>query len=224
VASLRPGEYAALVVSDTGHGMDRVTLDRVFEPFFTTKGVGQGTGLGLSTVYGIVKQSGGFIWVYSEPGLGTTFKVYFPVVATSAGAEDLREPTPTARENETVLVAEDEAMVRGIMARTLRDCGYNVLEAVDGRAALDLLEAQAGRVSLIVADVVMPDLGGREMAARLAERWPEVPVRFTSGYTGMDVVRRGLLDEGREFLQKPLAPEALARKVREMVDARAIKR
>ena len=224
VDSLRPGEYVALVVSDTGHGMDRVTLDRVFEPFFTTKGVGQGTGLGLSTVYGIVKQSGGFIWVYSEPGLGTTFKVYFPVMTTSPGAANLREPAPAARENETVLVAEDEAMVRGIMARTLRDCGYNVLEAADGRAALEILEAQGGDVSLIVADVVMPDLGGREMAARLAERWPEVPVLFTSGYTGMDVVRRGLLDEGHEFLQKPLAPEALARKVREMVDARAIKR
>ena len=224
VDSLSPGEYAALVVSDTGHGMDRVTLERVFEPFFTTKGVGQGTGLGLSTVYGIVKQSGGFIWVYSEPGLGTTFKLYFPVVPTSPGTADPREPAPTARAGETVLVAEDEAMVRGIMARTLRDCGYNVLEAADGRAALDILEAEAGGVSLIVADVVMPDLGGREMAARLAERWPDVPVLFTSGYTGMDVVSRGLLEEGREFLQKPLAPEALARKVREMVDTRAIKR
>ena len=224
VDSLRPGEYAALVVSDTGHGMDRATLERVFEPFFTTKGVGEGTGLGLSTAYGIVKQSGGFIWVYSEPGLGTTFKLYFPVVTTSPGATDLREPAPTARDNETVLVAEDEAMVRGIMARTLRDCGYNVLEAANGRAALDSLEAEAGRISLIVADVVMPDLGGREMAARLAERWPDVPVLFTSGYTGLDVVRRGLLDEGREFLQKPLAPEALARKVREMVDATVIKR
>ena len=219
VDSLRPGPYAALVVSDTGHGMDRATLGRVFEPFFTTKGVGQGTGLGLSTVYGIVKQSGGFIWVYSEPGLGTTFKLYFPVARTSPGAADRREPAPTARDNETVMVAEDEAMVRSIMARTLRDCGYNVLEAANGQAALDILEAEAGRVSLIVADVVMPDLGGREMAARLAERWPDVPVLFTSGYTGMDVVRRGLLDEGREFLQKPLAPEALARKVREMVDA-----
>jgi PAS domain S-box-containing protein len=223
VDSLRPGEYAALVVSDTGHGMDRVTLSRVFEPFFTTKGVGQGTGLGLSTVYGIVKQSGGFIWVYSEPGLGTTFKVYLPVVTASAGAVDIREPAPAARENETVLVAEDESMVRGIMARTLRDCGYTVLEAADGRAALEILEARAGQVNIIVADVVMPDLGGREMAAQLAERWPAVPVLFTSGYTGMDVVRRGLLDEGHEFLQKPLAPEALARKVREMVDARATK-
>jgi nitrogen-specific signal transduction histidine kinase/ActR/RegA family two-component response regulator len=222
VESLKPGEYAALVVSDTGHGMDRVTLDRVFEPFFTTKGVGQGTGLGLSTAYGIVKQSGGFIWVYSEPGLGTTFKLYFPVT-TSLVETDLREPLPTARDNETVLVAEDEAMVRAIIARTLRDCGYSVLEAADGRAALDLLQAEAGRINLVVADVVMPDLGGREMAARLAEQWPDVPVLFTSGYTGMDVVRRGLLEEGREFLQKPLAPEALARKVREMLDTSVIK-
>jgi PAS domain S-box-containing protein len=219
VDSLRPGPYAVLVVSDTGHGMDRATLSRVFEPFFTTKGVGQGTGLGLSTVYGIIKQSGGFIWVYSEPGLGTAFKLCFPLASASPSSADTREPPPTARNNETVIIAEDEAMVRTIMARTLRDCGYTVLEAADGRAALDLLEAQPGEVSLVIADVVMPDLGGREMAARVAERWPDVPVLFTSGYTGMDVVRRGLLDEGREFLQKPLAPEALARKVREMVDA-----
>jgi CheY-like chemotaxis protein len=122
-----------------------------------------------------------------------------------------------------VLVAEDEEMVRGIMARTLRDCGYRVLEAADGRAALNILEAEGGRVSLVVADVVMPDLGGRELAAQLAQRWPDLPVLFTSGYTGLDVVRRGLLDEARDFLQKPLAPEGLARKVREMVDAKASK-
>ena len=224
VESLRPGEYAALVVSDTGHGMDRATLGRIFEPFFTTKGVGQGTGLGLSTVYGIVKQSGGFIWVYSEPDLGTTFKVYFPVVITPPDAADHRAPSPTARGDETVLVAEDEEMVRGIMARTLRDCGYKVLEAPDGRVALEILKAEAGRVNLVIADVVMPDLGGRELAAQLAQSWPNLPVLFTSGYTGLDVVRRGLLDEGREFLQKPLAPEELARKVREMVDAQATKR
>jgi PAS domain S-box-containing protein len=223
VDSLRPGEYAALVVSDTGHGMDQATLGRIFEPFFTTKSVGQGTGLGLSTVYGIVKQSGGFIWVYSEPDLGTTFKLYFPVMTVSPGGADLRVPTPAARGDETVLVAEDEHMVRGIMARTLRDCGYHVLEAADGREALEILKTETGRVSLVVADVVMPDLGGRDLAAQLAERWPDLPVLFTSGYTGLDVVRRGLLDEGREFLQKPLAPEALARKVREMMDAKVPK-
>jgi CheY-like chemotaxis protein len=223
VESLKPGPYAALVVSDTGHGMDSDTIARIFEPFFTTKGVGQGTGLGLSTVYGIVKQSGGFVWAYSEPGHGTTFKVYFPAVTSPPGLAAVRMPIPGAHTDEVVLIAEDEAMVRSIMARTLRDCGYVVLEAGDGREVLERMEAEGGRIDLIVADVVMPGLGGRELSARLAERWPEVPVLFTSGYTGLDVVRRGLLEEGREFLQKPLDPEALARKVREMVDARASK-
>jgi CheY-like chemotaxis protein len=223
VATLKPGEYVALIVGDTGHGMDRATLGRIFEPFFTTKAVGQGTGLGLSTVYGIVKQSGGFIWVYSEPGMGTTFKVYLPAVANPLDPAADRAPSPAALPDETVLVAEDEEMVRSIMARTLRDCGYSVLEAADGIQALDMVSDRDGRISLIVADVVMPGLGGREMASRLAEHWPDIPVLFTSGYTGMDVIRRGLLDEGHEFLQKPLAPEALARKVREMVDARATK-
>jgi two-component system, cell cycle sensor histidine kinase and response regulator CckA len=224
VETLRPGLYVTLVVNDTGHGMDRETMDRIFEPFFTTKGVGQGTGLGLSTVYGIVKQSGGFIWAYSEPRLGTAFKLYFPAVSSSADTDAMPTPTPRARADEVVLVAEDEPMVRSIMARTLSDCGYTVLEAADGQEALALVESRAGQVSLIVADVVMPDMGGREMAARLGERWPEVPVLFTSGYTGLDVVRRGLLEEGREFVQKPLDPEALARKVRDMVDASATKR
>jgi PAS domain S-box-containing protein len=223
VESLKPGPYAALVVSDTGHGMDSDTIARIFEPFFTTKGVGQGTGLGLSTVYGIVKQSGGFVWAYSEPGHGTTFKVYFPAVTSPPELAAVRMPIPGAHTDEVVLIAEDEAMVRSIMARTLRDCGYVVLEAGDGREVLERMEAEGGRIDLIVADVVMPGLGGRELSARLAERWPEVPVLFTSGYTGLDVVRRGLLEEGREFLQKPLDPEALARKVREMVDARASK-
>lgn len=222
VETLEPGEYAALVVTDTGHGMDRATLGRIFEPFFTTKGVGQGTGLGLSTVYGIVKQSGGFIWVYSEPGLGTTFKLYFPLVVPSVEAGVSRIPAPPGRLEEVVLIAEDEPMVRSIMARTLRDCGYSVLEAADGTQALEVVEAQTGRISLIVADVVMPDMGGRIMASQLASRWPDIPVLFTSGYTGMEVVRRGLLEEGREFIQKPLAPEALARKVREMMDARSV--
>jgi PAS domain S-box-containing protein len=221
VETLAPGDYAALVVTDTGSGMDRTTLARVFEPFFTTKPVGQGTGLGLSTVYGIVKQSGGFIWVYSEPGLGTTFKLYFPLVSSLPETVAPLLASPPGRSDELILIAEDEPMVRDIMARTLRDCGYAVAEAADGRQALDLVESKQGRVNLIVADVVMPDMGGREMASRLADRWPDVPVLFTSGYTGLDVVHRGLLEEGREFLQKPLAPEALARKVREMVDAKS---
>jgi PAS domain S-box-containing protein len=218
--TMEPGDYAALVVTDTGHGMDQETLNRIFEPFFTTKGVGEGTGLGLSTVYGIVKQSGGFIWVYSEAGLGTTFKLYFPLVTSLGTATTHLEPTAPGRADEVVLVVEDEPMVRNIMARTLRDCGYYVLEAGGGHEALAIFEGQNVKINLIVADVVMPDMSGRQMAARVAERWPDVPVLFTSGYTGHEVVRRGLMEEGREFIQKPLAPEALARRVREMMDAR----
>jgi two-component system, cell cycle sensor histidine kinase and response regulator CckA len=199
--------------------MDRSTLARIFEPFFTTKNVGEGTGLGLSTVYGIVKQSGGFIWAYSEPGLGTTFKLYFPCVAPAQEPSAPLLPSRSGSKSEVVLVAEDEPMVRGIMARTLRDCGYAVLEAATGKEALDVIAAEEGRLSLLIADLVMPEMGGREMAARAAQQWPAIPVLFTSGYTGLDVVRRGLLEEGREFVQKPLAPEELARKVRELVDA-----
>jgi PAS domain S-box-containing protein len=221
VDTLEAGEYAALIVTDTGHGMDRATLSRIFEPFFTTKGVGAGTGLGLSTVYGIVKQSGGFIWAYSEPGLGTTFKLYFPLAKSAPTLPPMEERAPGGRTEEVLLIAEDEPMVREIMARTLKECGYSVREAANGQEALQLLEAAPDQVNLIVADVVMPDMGGRDMAARVAERWPDIPVLFTSGYTGLDVVRRGLLEEGREFLQKPLDPETLARKVREMLDARA---
>ncbi|HYF38269.1 MAG TPA: PAS domain S-box protein [Gemmatimonadales bacterium] len=220
VETLQPGEYAALVVTDTGHGMDQLTLSRIFEPFFTTKPVGQGTGLGLSTVYGIVKQSGGFIWAYSEPGLGTTFKLYFPIVSSEVPVISEHQPSPAGRSEEVVLIAEDEPMVRSIMARTLRECGYTVLEAADGQQALEVLKTEKRPISLIIADVVMPDMGGQEMARRLTEWMPGAPVLFTSGYTGLDVVSRGLLEPGREFLQKPLAPETLARKVREMVDAR----
>jgi two-component system, cell cycle sensor histidine kinase and response regulator CckA len=219
VETLKSGNYAALIVNDTGHGMDRETLSRVFEPFFTTKGVGQGTGLGLSTVYGIVKQSGGFVWAYSEPGLGSTFKLYFPVVPAVEPTIVSPDEPPLARPNEVVLIAEDESMVRAVMARTLRECGYAVLEASDGREALEMLVAAQGKVSLVIADVVMPGLAGRELASRLSEGWPNVPVLFTSGYTGQDVVQRGLLEDGRDFIQKPIAPEPLIRKVREMVDA-----
>ncbi|HET6796456.1 MAG TPA: PAS domain S-box protein [Gemmatimonadales bacterium] len=220
VDTLQPGEFAALIVTDTGHGMDQDTLGKVFEPFFTTKGVGEGTGLGLSTAYGIVKQSGGFIWAYSEPGLGTTFKLYFPLIESSAGSVEGMLPVLPGQAEEVVLIVEDESMVRSIMARTLRESGYTVLEASDGREALELLDARGTAVSLVVADVVMRGMGGRELSTKLAERWPQVPVLFTSGYTGLDVVRRGLMEEGCEFIQKPLAPEALIRKVRQMVSSK----
>jgi PAS domain S-box-containing protein len=218
VETLVPGEYVALVVTDTGQGMDRATLARIFEPFFTTKTVGEGTGLGLSTVYGIVKQSGGFIWGYSEPGLGTTFKLYFPVVEAVREPPAAEPPTPPGRSTEVVVVVEDEPMVRQIMTRTLRDAGYAVLEASNGIEALAVLESEGGRVNLLIVDLVMPEMGGRELAGRVAERWSNIPQLFISGYTGMDVIQRGLLEEGREFLQKPLAPDELARRVRELIE------
>jgi PAS domain S-box-containing protein len=213
------GEYVQLAVSDSGVGMDRETQARIFEPFFTTKPVGQGTGLGLSTVYGIVKQSDGFVWVYSEPGVGTTFKVYLPRVGTG-DAMPLRPETGSAARGgtETLLIVEDEEMVRGLASRGLREHGYTVVEACHGADALRQLESLA-EVDLVISDVVMPEMGGRELGRRLASVRPSLPVLYMSGYTGEDVTQRGLLEPGAPFQQKPFAPEELARKVREMLDA-----
>jgi PAS domain S-box-containing protein len=215
---MKPGPYAMLMVSDTGRGMDRETLNRVFEPFFTTKDVGEGTGLGLSTVYGIVKQSGGFIWAYSEPGHGTAFKVYLPMISPSTGLAVGSPLGPAEGGKEVVLMAEDDSSVRGVLARTLRDYGYTVLEAADGAEALDVAARQSVPPDLLIADVVMPRINGRQLWRELAKRWPDLPVLFISGYTGYDAVSKGLLEDGSDFLQKPLDPEALARRVRVMMN------
>ncbi len=215
-----PGEYVAMVVTDTGAGMDRETLDHLFEPFFTTKPVGEGTGLGLATVYGIVKQSGGFISVYSNPGHGTSFRIYLPVAERGRQADRRGIPRGAGGGHETVLVAEDEPAVRAILARALREYGYVVLEARDGVHALAVAESNQEPPAIVIADVVMPTMGGKPLAEEIDRRWPGTPVLFTSGYTGADAVRRGLLDEGREFMQKPLEPEALAQQVRRILDLR----
>jgi two-component system cell cycle sensor histidine kinase/response regulator CckA len=213
------GPYIQLAVSDTGVGMDREVQARIFEPFFTTKPVGQGTGLGLSTVYGIVKQSGGFIWVYSEPGLGTTFKIYLPRVGAGIGAPTNGDRPPTAEGgSETILVVEDEEMVRGLASRSLREHGYTVLEARHGTDALRQLDSRPSGVDLVITDVVMPEMGGRELGRRLKSLRPSMPVLFMSGYTGADVIQRGLMDPDAPFQQKPFGPDGLARKVREMLD------
>jgi two-component system, cell cycle sensor histidine kinase and response regulator CckA len=193
-------------------------VERAFEPFFTTKPIGVGTGLGLATVYGIVKQSGGYIWGYSEPGQGTTFKIYLPLVGGMLTERDGHGSVPVALDGEAVLVVEDEANVRMIISRVLREQGYRVLEAPHGQEALAIAGDPATRIDLIIADVVLPGLGGRELATRLAERRPGVPILFTSGYTGHDVVERGLIERDWPFLAKPVAPDALARKVRELLD------
>jgi nitrogen-specific signal transduction histidine kinase/ActR/RegA family two-component response regulator len=222
VEPVAPGAYVALVVTDTGTGMDRETMEHVFEPFFTTKPVGEGTGLGLATVYGIVKQSGGFVSVYSEPGQGTSFRIYLPVAAggPESGGDGARGLSGGG--HETVVVAEDEPAVRAILARALREYGYSVLEARDGAHALELAQRAPGPPDLVIADVVMPGMAGKPLAEEVERRWPGTPVLFTSGYTGADAVSRGLLEEGREFLQKPIEPDALAHHVRRILDARKV--
>jgi PAS domain S-box-containing protein len=211
-----PGRYIVLAVTDTGHGMTRETAARVFEPFYTTKAVGKGTGLGLATVYGIVKQSGGYVWVYSELGKGTAFKVYLPLVPEPASAASTTPAAPRAS-GETVLVVEDEPTVRQMTSRALAELGYQVVEARDGAEALELLGRTNGKVRLMVADVVMPGMDGPELARRAVSLRPGVAVLFMSGYTDDEVVRRGLLDAGQPFLQKPFTPEALGRQVAQML-------
>jgi CheY-like chemotaxis protein len=198
--------------------MDESTKAHLFEPFFTTKEKGKGTGLGLATVYGIVKQSGGFIWVYSEPGHGTTFKMYLPRV--NEPAMDLHQgQTPeSVRGTETILLAEDAAGVRAVAREVLKRNGYAVIEAADGQAALALAAAHAGPIHLLVTDVIMPEMSGRQLADRLREGRPELKVLFVSGYTDDAIVRHGILEPGIAFLQKPFTPESLARKVRAVLD------
>jgi CheY-like chemotaxis protein len=214
---IRPGPYVMIAATDTGHGMDAATQARIFEPFFTTKPTGQGTGLGLATVYGIIRQSGGYIWVYSEPGRGTTFKVYLPLLVDPPAATlDRLLPAGTLP---TLLVVEDEEMVRRWVVRVLSREGYDCIEARNGIEALRLLEQRSGRVDLLVSDVVMPEMGGRALAERVAELGYQVPVLFMSGYTDDEVLRRGLLAPGARMIEKPMQVEVLLQAVRELIPA-----
>jgi PAS domain S-box-containing protein len=215
-----PGAYVVLSVSDTGVGMDEQTKRRIFEPFFTTKEQGKGTGLGLATVYGIVKQSGGFIWVYSELGHGTTFKIYLPRVDEQAEVAHRGTAMPqSVHGNETVLLAEDAGPLRAVVSHILRRNGYTVLEGPDGKSALDKAAEHDGPIHLLITDVIMPEMSGRQLAERLRERRPELKVLFVSGYTDDAIVRHGILEPGISFLQKPFSPDTLARKVREILES-----
>ncbi|MCC6418041.1 MAG: response regulator [Gemmataceae bacterium] len=216
---VRPGNYVMLAVTDTGVGMDESTRLRLFEPFFTTKPEGKGTGIGMATVYGIVKQSGGHICVASEPNRGTTFKIYLPRATGSVELTPSATVADPPRGTETVLLAEDDSGVRGMAASVLRHAGYTVLEASDGIEALRVARAVAGPIHLLLTDAVMPHLSGRVLAEQLSRLRPDLKILVMSGYTVDSVLRHGLLAGEVEFIQKPFATHALAHKVRAILDA-----
>jgi PAS domain S-box-containing protein len=216
----RPGPYVMMAISDNGTGIDAATQVRIFEPFFTTKEKGKGTGLGLSTVYGIVKQSKGFIWVYSELAKGTTFKIYFPrIEGELAKREDDKELAPGFGGSETVLVVEDDASVRNLVCRILKDLGYRVLEAGEGKEALRLAQEHEGKIHLILTDAVMPGMGGKELVSQMEALRPGTKSLYVSGYTNKTIVQHGIVDASVAFLQKPFTIESLARKVREVLNS-----
>jgi signal transduction histidine kinase/CheY-like chemotaxis protein len=215
---VQPGDYVLIAVSDTGHGMDAETKRHIFEPFFTTKEQGKGTGLGLATVYGTVKQSGGDIWVYSEPGRGTTFKIYFPRVAEAPSSGD-RVPSPVSRQGvETILLVEDEKGVRELVAEMLKRLGYRILKAADPLEALELSRQYEGTIHMLLTDVIMPQMSGRQLADQLLPVRPGMKVLYLSGYTENAVVHHGVLEADVEFLAKPFSHHTLAEKVRDVLD------
>jgi len=217
---VKPGAYVMLAVSDTGCGMDPATQARIFEPFFTTKEPGKGTGLGLATVYGVVKQSDGYIWVYSEPGQGTTFKIYLPLAADVVETPKTQAATPApVRGSETILLVEDEESVRGLVSDFLKTTGHTVLEATEGEEAIRLVAAHSDQIDLLISDVVMPKMSGRELWNNLRKRMPTLKVLFISGYTDDSIVRHGVIDGDVAFLQKPFTMRALSSKIREVLDA-----
>jgi signal transduction histidine kinase len=215
---MKAGPYVLLAITDTGCGMTSDVQSHIFEPFFTTKGVGQGTGLGLAVVYGIIKQSGGHIEVQSTPGAGTTFRILFPAVADPLAVLQETQAAKHQGGSETILLAEDDSLLRKLAALALQDQGYTLLLAADGKDALRLLESHAGPIDLLATDIMMPHLGGPELASALRPRYPHMKVLFLSGYTNDDVLLKGSMGENDAFLQKPYTPSALRMKVRQVLD------
>jgi PAS domain S-box-containing protein len=217
--SADPGEYVMVAVSDTGVGMSKAIQSKIFEPFFTTKEMGKGTGLGLSTVYGVVKQSGGYIWVYSEIGKGTTFKLYFPAVLEAGRDAIYAAPAEAVTSGtETILLVEDEESLRSVAKEYLTAQGYTVLDAANGVAALDVVQAHNGQIDILVTDVIMPKLGGSELVEQIHKMRPNLKVIYVSGYTEDTIGHHGVLDEGVNFIQKPYSLKGLTKRIREVLD------
>jgi len=217
-AKMKPGRYAAFTVADSGSGMDEATLAHAFEPFFTTKGVGKGTGLGLSTVYGIVKQSDGDVQVRSKPGVGTAITVYLPRRDAQLSARSVVPISSVSTGRETVLVVEDEQRLRALVERILQNAGYTVLVAESGADALALFDQHGGKVDLLLTDVVLPQMSGREIAERLAQTKPTLKVLYMSGYTEEIIDRHGVLEDGARLIGKPFTAADMSRKVRIVLD------
>jgi CheY-like chemotaxis protein len=216
---VKRGDYVLITVSDTGHGMDQQVKEHIFEPFFTTKDHNKGTGLGLSTVYGIVKQSGGYIWVYSEIDMGSTFKIYLPRSENEDAVDEERHDKISSQGGfETVLVVEDENALRHVTSKTLSNLGYTVLEASNGEDALEIADKNKEKLVLLITDVVMPEMSGRELAKRLLRQNPSVKVLYISGYTDDSIIRHGVSADEVSFLQKPFSSYSLGHKVREVLD------
>jgi CheY-like chemotaxis protein/two-component sensor histidine kinase len=215
----RPGNYALLTVSDTGSGMKEEVLKRIFDPFFTTKEVGKGTGLGLSVVYGIIKQHEGFINVYSEPGTGTTFRIYLPLITvkTIETVKDHEEESP-ARGTETILVAEDDTMVRNLTKAILPEFGYTVIEAADGEDAVRKFIENSDTINLLLFDIIMPKMNGKEAYDEIRRMRPDIKVIFASGYASETIMQKGLLDHGIPLISKPVSPRQLVQKIRSVLD------
>ncbi len=214
-----PGRYVMLSVSDTGIGMEKATLERIFEPFFTTKELGRGTGLGLATVYGIVRQHGGFVYVYSEPGKGTAFRLYFPCCEGAAETAETKAPVELRRGDETILLADDHDGLRQSAHEMLRGLGYHVLTAANGREAVSLFEFNADRVNLVLLDVMMPEMDGPEAYEHIRALRPDIPVIFTSGYTPDAVPFIAAVGRGSQVLQKPYTLRSLSQSIRDALDA-----